>query len=108
MRSDDADRRVSWPLALEPQDEVSTPANLDRRTARPGDWPTEPVSSAAYGTPVRAPERRRAWLLPALLVLCAGLGFAGWHYADPLKAAIGLSPYRDRGASEGRCERCSN
>ncbi|TXN46563.1 efflux RND transporter periplasmic adaptor subunit [Methylobacterium sp. WL7] len=92
MRSDDADGRVSWPLALEPQDEVSTPENLDRRTPRPGDWPTEAVSSVADGTPVQAPRRRRAWLLPALLVLCAGLGFAGWHYGDPLKAAIGLSP----------------
>ena len=92
MRSDDAEGRASWPLALEPPDEASAPANPDRRTAWPGDGPTEAGNAAADGTTVRAPQRGRAWQPPALLLLCAGLGFAGSHYADPLKAAIGLSP----------------
>ncbi|NEU12721.1 efflux RND transporter periplasmic adaptor subunit [Methylobacterium sp. BTF04] len=92
MRHAESDDHAALSLAPEPRDETIAAADANPRTARTGVGPAPEVASAADGTPGPARRRRPAWLLPTLLVLCAGLGFAGWRYADPVMAALGLSP----------------
>lgn len=92
MRSEDAEGRASSTIVPEPVGETRAVADADLRKAQTGYRPRDTVSPAGDGTRAQAHRHWPAWLMPTLLVLCAGLGFAGWRFAGPLIAAIGLTP----------------